>query len=68
MTTKKTEGFENNIAKLEQIIAQLESGSLPLNKSMELYRQGQLICSNCQKIIDDAEQLIIKLEKTQDNL
>ena len=48
--------YEEKIAKIETIIAQLEGGQVPLAKMVELYEQGQALAAECQKELDEAAQ------------
>ena len=51
--------YEQAYAQLEVVIAQLESGELSLEQSVELYKQGQQLSVHCQKLLETAE-LVIK--------
>lgn len=54
--------YEVAYEQLEVIIEQLESGELTLEKSVELYEQGQLLSSHCQKLLEDAELTIKQVD------
>ena len=41
--------FEGSLKELEQIVAQLEAGDLPLERSLELFEQGVRLSRDCQK-------------------
>jgi exodeoxyribonuclease VII small subunit len=43
---------------LEQIVHQLESGDLPLEKSLELFEQGIRLSRECQDRLSQAERRI----------
>ena len=62
MTTKsqpKTPpNFEATIAELETIIAQMESGNLPLDQSIKAYQRGAELLQSCQQSLADAEQQV----------
>lgn len=47
--------FEDAYAKLEKIVEQLETNSLPLDESMSLFEEGQQLSSYCQQLLDKAE-------------
>lgn len=55
--------FEEQLAKLEQIVANLESGTLTLDDSLEQYKQGIGIIKNCNSIIETAQKEVEKLSK-----
>ena len=62
MTTKsepKTPpNFEAAIAELEAIVAQMESGNLPLDQSLQTYKRGVELLQSCQQSLADAEQQV----------
>ncbi|HLU11850.1 MAG TPA: exodeoxyribonuclease VII small subunit [Oceanobacillus sp.] len=47
--------FEAAYAELEQIIAKLDDGSLPLEESVALYERGRKLTEYCQSLLDKAE-------------
>ena len=56
--------FEEILAELERIIADLESGELTLNESLERYERGVAALKACRSILDGAEQKIQLLLRT----
>ena len=50
--------FEASLEALEQIVHQLESGDLPLEKSLELFEQGIRLSRECQERLSQAERRI----------
>jgi|GEM_PF-5801158 len=62
MATEKTPelSFEDRINELENVVAQLESGNLPLEASLQLAQRGQELSAQCEELLKDAE---LKLEK-----
>ena len=61
-----TKSFEENIARLEQIVALLEKGDAKLADSLALFEEGTQLVSVCGKMLDEAEQKIVKLSKGTD--
>ena len=56
--------FEDAIARLEQIVRMLDSGNVPLDKSLELYEEGVKLVKICNSRLENAEQKIkILVEK-----
>lgn len=55
--------FESALAELEGIIANMESGQLPLEQSLEAYRRGTELLQFCQKALADAQQQVRILEE-----
>ncbi len=54
--------FEAAYAELEGIIAQLESGDLPLEQSVLLYERGRALAAHCQTLLDKAELRVSQLQ------
>ena len=50
--------FESSLDALEQIVRQLESGDLPLERSLELFEQGIRLSRECQERLSQAERRI----------
>lgn len=55
--------YEKALAKLEKIVDQLEQGSIPLEKSLELYEEANSLALYCKNCLDNAEQRIVRLTK-----
>ena len=55
------QNYEKSLKRLEEIVALLEEGGQPLEKTLELFSEGTAIISACGKYLDDAEQKITKL-------
>ena len=51
----KKENYENLMKELEEVVGQMESGELSLDKSMELYEKGIKLSNKVYKILNDAE-------------
>lgn len=63
MATKKT-GFEEQMARIEEIVARLDAGDTDLDGSLKLYEEGIRLVRACTKRLDEAEQTV-KLLRTQ---
>jgi exodeoxyribonuclease VII small subunit len=50
--------FEQALKELEGIVAQMESGQLPLEKSLQAYQRGSELLQFCQKSLSDIEQQV----------
>ena len=57
------ETFETSLMNLEKIVAELESGQLSLEDSLERYKNGIDLIKHCNKLIDKAEKEVVKLTK-----
>lgn len=55
--------FEQALARLEEIVRMLESGSAPLDKSLEYFEEGVKLVKMCNVQLDNVEQRIKILSK-----
>lgn len=55
--------FEQALARLEEIVRMLESGSAPLDKSLEYFEEGVRLVKMCNVQLDNVEQRIKILSK-----
>ena len=58
--------FEEALARLEAIVAELERGELPLDDSMRIFEDGIKLSKVCLKMLDDAERRVEILVKDKD--
>ncbi len=66
---KKTEpdpNFEETLAELEKLIANLEQGDLSLDKSLSGFKHGIELTRQCQAALDNAQQTVELLTNSQD--
>ena len=61
-----TPDFEAALAELEEIVARLELGELPLEESLRQFERGVVLTRICQKALGDAERKIGVLAKGPD--
>ena len=55
--------FEDALAEIDRIVAQLESGELPLDRSLEIFQRGMTLIDFCSKKLQAVEsKLKILLE------
>lgn len=57
--------FEELLAEIEQIVQELESGSLSLEESLERYEKATQALQKCRSILDSAEKRIEILLKEE---
>lgn len=50
--------LEKTLAELEGIVEQLESGDLPLEKSLKQFERGVRLSRECQAALQEAEQRV----------
>ena len=65
MAEKKL-SFELSMERLDTIVKQLEKGEAPLSESLKLYEEGTALITACTKMLDEAEQKVVKLRKSKD--
>lgn len=54
----REQNFETSLTTLEQIVGQLESGELPLERSLELFEEGVALARRCQSQLQAAERKV----------
>lgn len=52
--------FEQSLTRLEEVVARLEGGDLPLDEALERYEEGVKLVSRCRADLERAE-LKVKL-------
>ena len=60
---ENNKSFEQNMARLEQIVRAMERGDVALEESLKLFQEGTELVRNCQKLLDEA-QLQVKMIMT----
>lgn len=50
--------FEASLQQLERIVRDMETGDLPLERSLELFEQGVKLSRECQERLNEAERRI----------
>ena len=55
--------FEDALTELEEIVATMEGGQLPLKDSLAAYKRGAELIQYCQAALKDAQQEVEILEK-----
>ena len=63
MEEKKT--FEESMDRLESIVRNLERGDVTLEDSLKLFQEGAALITECEKQLDEAEQIVRRLRKTE---
>ena len=58
--------FEQSLQRLDEIVRHLEKGDLPLSDSLALFEEGTGLLSSCSKMLESAEQKVVKLRKGAD--
>jgi exodeoxyribonuclease VII small subunit len=55
--------FEESLAKLEEIVSQIEEGKVSLEESIDKYAEGIKLVNQCRAILETAEKKIQLLAK-----
>ena len=58
--------FEEALAALEDIVRNLESGDVSLEKSIDIYTRGTQLKAHCEEKLKDATARIEKITKSAD--
>lgn len=58
---EKNAAFEQNMARLEQIVRTLERGDAPLEESLKLFEEGTGLIRSCGALLDAAELQVKKV-------
>ena len=61
--TQKAPSFEAALAELEQVVADMEAGQLPLEGSLAAYKRGAELLQQCRVRMEDAQQQMRVLEE-----
>jgi len=62
-TPDSPQTFEAALAELEEIVARMEGGQLPLKESLAAYKRGAELLTHCQASLKDAQQQVEILEQ-----
>ncbi len=58
--------FEDALQRLEQIVRQLESGDVPLERSITLSEHAEVLRAHCEAKLKDAQQRVEKIVVRRD--
>ena len=59
----KAPAFEAALAELEQVVAEMEAGQLPLEDALAAYKRGAELLQQCRARLEDAQQQVRILEE-----
>lgn len=60
--------FEAGLEELEQIVKQMESGELPLERALDLFERGMRLSDECRKQLEQAETRVEILVRRGDKV
>ncbi|MBO7086359.1 MAG: exodeoxyribonuclease VII small subunit [Bacilli bacterium] len=52
--------FEELLTELENIVKELEGGSLSLEDSIEKYKKGMELSNLCKRLLEQAKEVVVK--------
>ena len=58
--------FEEAMKRLEDIVSHLEKGDISLQESIAYFEEGTRLLADCSSMLDEAEQMVVKLRKGND--
>ncbi len=63
--SKKKPSFEQSLRDLEEVVAKMEHGELPLDECVQYYERGVKLAAACAHELDAARQRIEQLQKNE---
>jgi exodeoxyribonuclease VII small subunit len=54
-------GFDDALAQLQRVVADLETGGQPLEEAIALYERGVALQARCERLLGDAELRVQQL-------
>jgi exodeoxyribonuclease VII small subunit len=64
---KAPKNFEDALQELEELVANLESGDVPLEDSLKAFERGQKLLKFCETKLAKAEQVLKQLSQNGGN-
>ena len=65
-SNRENASFEEMLQRLDIIVRALEKGDVPLEQSLALYTEGAELIRKCTERLNEAEQTVMKLQKSAD--
>ena len=63
---QQNRSFEQNMARLEQIVRAMERGDVALEESLKLFQEGTELVRSCNKLLDEAQLQVKKIMTAPD--
>ncbi|HKO62687.1 MAG TPA: exodeoxyribonuclease VII small subunit [Pyrinomonadaceae bacterium] len=63
--TSEEKTFEQSLGELQNIVEELQSGDIPLERTVTLYRKGVTLRRECQERLTEVERLIETLGRDE---
>ena len=55
--------YDQSVQRLDEIVRSMEKGDAPLEEALKLFEEGSALIVACGKMLDEAEQKVVKLKK-----
>jgi len=65
-TSEPKKSFEQAAARIDEIVRSLEKGDASLDESLGLFEEGAKLIKTAAKMLDEAEQTVVRLQKGSD--
>ncbi len=59
--------FEESLKDLEQIVKELETGDLAVDKAIKRFEDGMALSKKCSQMLDETEQKVSRLIRDSDD-
>lgn len=56
--------FEKQMERLQRVVEELEKGDLPLEKSVLLYKEGQVLAAACREQLEKARNAVMTRDES----
>jgi len=60
---KKKLSFEQQVARLEEIVTILDRGTAPIEELLRLYQEGMSLSQQCRTYLTEAEQKVVLIDR-----
>ncbi len=60
-----TQELEKNLARLDEIVQEMDTEEISLEDSFRLYREGRTLCNLCRGTIDEVEKQLIEINGSE---
>jgi exodeoxyribonuclease VII small subunit len=58
VTDKLPKTFEQKLARIDEIVKQLEGGTVELQRATELFKEGKVLVRDCEVLLKSAQEQI----------
>ena len=63
---EQNKSFEQNMARLEQIVRAMERGDVPLEESLKLFQEGTDLVRSCNQLLEQAQLQVKRIMTAPD--